>query len=182
MDDLYFITGNKGKFEQAKSILPEIKRIELDIAEIQELDTKKIIEAKLNEISKVNNGRFFCEDVSLEIEGLKGLPGPLIRWFLDTVKTAGIAKMAEDSGNTKAIGRITLGYNDNGKIVFFESTMRGKVVSPRGENGFGWDKLFQPEGCEKTLGEMEMAEKNQYSMRKKVLIKLKDYIDNGKRR
>ena len=180
MGDLYFVTGNSGKFEQAKFILPDLKRVDFDIPEIQELDTKKILQEKLSEISKSHSGRFFCEDVSLEIEGLNGLPGPFIKWFLETVKMTGIARMAEQSKNTNVTAKITLGYNDNGKIVFFEDEMKGKIVYPKGENGFGWEPIFQPQGSEKTLGEMELKDRLKYSMRTKVLIKLKDYLENGK--
>jgi XTP/dITP diphosphohydrolase len=47
---------------------------------------------------------------------------------------------------------------------------------PRGERGFGWDKIFKPKGYDKTLGEMSLDEKNKISMRKKALVKLKNYL------
>jgi len=50
------------------------------------------------------------------------------------------------------------------------------IVEPKGENGFGWDKIFQPEGFEKTFAEMSMEEKNEISMRKKAFQKLKRYL------
>ena len=47
---------------------------------------------------------------------------------------------------------------------FFEGTIPGTVVPPRGGNGFGWDAIFQPEKPTKTFAEMTAQEKNQFSI------------------
>ena len=88
---LYFLTGNTNKFSEAKAILPEIEQINLDLVEIQELDAKKIIRSKLDQAIKESpEKRFFCEDTSLYINCLEQLPGPLIKWFLQSLGTQGI--------------------------------------------------------------------------------------------
>jgi non-canonical purine NTP pyrophosphatase (RdgB/HAM1 family) len=178
---LYFVTGNSGKFEQAKTVLPEIERIDFDAPEIQEIDPKVIIEEKLRVISKNNSGQFFCEDVSIEIYGLNGLPGPLIKWFIKTVGIKGIYEMAKSSGNTNAKARIMVGYSNEGETVFFEEELEGEIVKPKGTNGFGWDPIFLPKGSKKTLGEMTIQEKNKIGLRKKALIKLKNYMEDKKK-
>ena len=178
-EKLYFITGSAGKFKEARSVIPEIKQIELDLLEIQEIDARKIIEEKLGEAIKQSpKKRFFCEDTSVYIDCLNGLPGPLIKWFLETIGDAGIADLIKDYENKSATARTIVGYSDEtGEIKFFEGNVRGKIVKPRGPNGFGWDKIFQPEGYDKTFGEMDLKEKNKISMRKQALIKLKEYIE-----
>ena len=88
--DVYFITGNKGKLEEARSILSDIevdiKHIELDLPEIQDISPENIIIAKLEEAFKQKTGVcFIVDDTSLHMDCLNGLPGPLAKWFLKTI-------------------------------------------------------------------------------------------------
>ncbi|MBP9750125.1 MAG: non-canonical purine NTP pyrophosphatase [Candidatus Pacebacteria bacterium] len=54
--------------------------------------------------------------------------------------------------------------------------MRGTIVAPRGDGGFGWDRLFQPEDSKKTLGELTFEEKNAISIRAQALGSLLKYV------
>jgi inosine triphosphate pyrophosphatase len=177
MNKLYFITGNLGKFKQAKDILPEIEQIDLDLAEIQELDTKKIIEEKLKEASKNNKNRFVCEDTALSINCLNGFPGPLIKWFSQSLTNKGIYELVSRYNNQSAIVKTILGLSDNGKIIFFEEELKGEMVEPKGEGGFGWDEIFKPEKYNKTLAQMTFKEKQEISPRTRVFLKLKAYLE-----
>ena len=80
---IYFITGSKGKFEEVKQIIPEIIQKDIDLPEIQETDAKKIIANKLQEALKHVKSGCVVEDTSLYIASLNGLPGPLIKWFIN---------------------------------------------------------------------------------------------------
>lgn len=173
---IIFLTGNQGKLSEATSIIPEIEGIEIDLPEVQEIDAKKIIENKLKEAAKHLEDNLIVEDTSLYLDGLGGLPGPLIKWFMKTIGNEGLVKIADSFGN-KAEARTWIGYLNNGKVEFFEGVIKGTIVEPRGENGFGWDAIFQPEGYEKTFAEMTMEEKNELSMRKIAFQRLKDYLN-----
>lgn len=173
---LYFITGNKGKFEEAKSILGNIEQLDIELPEIQEIDARKIIRVKLLEALNHKKGEFFVEDTSLYLDCLKGLPGPLIKWFLKTIGNEGLYKITEKLGNNRAEAKTIIGYAKDREIHFFEGSANGKIVSPKG-TGFGWDPIFQPDGFSKTFGEMSKDEKNQISMRRMALNKLKDYLE-----
>ncbi len=173
---LYFITGNKGKLAEVQSILGNVEGLDIDLPEIQELDAHKIIKSKLEEAEKHQLGEFIVEDTSLYIEGMNGLPGPLIKWFLKTINSEGIFKLAQSFGNFNAIAKTIIGYSNFAKeISFFEGELRGTIVSPRGQ-GFGWDPIFQPEGYSKTFGELTAEEKNSFSMRKIAVEKLKQHL------
>ncbi len=173
---LYFITGNPGKLAEVQSILGDVQGLDIDLPEIQSLDGYEIIRAKLEEARKHQVGELIVEDTSLYFDGLNGLPGPLIKWFIKTIGTDGLNKMSEVFGNKKAEAKTIIGYcNIEGKISFHEGTIRGTIVLPRGE-GFGWDPIFQPEGYTKTFGELTAAEKNSFSHRKIALEKLKAYL------
>lgn len=172
---LYFITGNKKKFKEVKDILGDVEQLEMDLPEIQELDPKEIIEKKLGEARKKHKGEFIVEDTSFYLDCLNGLPGPLIKWFLESIGTRGLYKIADSFDNYRAEARTIVGYSSD-NIKFFEGSVKGKVVYPRGGE-FGWDPIFQPQGCEKTFGEMSGKEKNEISMRRKAMNKLKKFLE-----
>lgn len=176
-----FITGNKGKLKEIASILPQVEQLDIDLDEIQELDPKKIIEHKLREALKHDLDEVIVEDTSLYMDGLNNqLPGPFIRWFLSGLQDEGIANLAAKLGNQNAEAKTIIGYAKKPDIIyFFEGRMAGKIVEPRGDNGFGWDKIFQPEGYDKTIGEMDLLEKNKFSMRAVAARKLKEFLENG---
>lgn len=175
--EIVFITGNKGKLEEAKQIIPQIKNKNIDLPEIQELNSKKIIEAKLKEAYRHHKGEYIVEDTSVYFDSLNGLPGPLIKWFLEALGDGGTAELALKYKNKKAKAKTMIGYiNDNGGIKYFSGEVSGRIVKPRGGNGFGWDKIFVPDGYKKTYGQMSKEEKNKISMRKIALSKLAKYL------
>jgi len=179
MRKIIFITGNKGKLNEAREILKSIEIInkEIDLPEIQEIDARKVIGAKLLEARKRHRGEYMVEDTSLYLDCLNGLPGPLIKWFLEKIQDKGIFEITKRFKNKKSTAKTFIGYiNRRGKVYFFEGTTRGNIVAPRGEWGFGWDKIFLPNGREKTFGQMSPEEKNKISMRKMALKKLERHL------
>lgn len=186
MKKIYFITGNKNKFEEAKAIINELEQLDIDLPEIQSIDPKEIIEAKLREALHHHSGPFIVEDVSFYLDCLSkqednspGLPGPLIKWFLKTIGHEGIFKIAEKFNNFSCKAVALVGFADSeNNISFFEGIVDGSVVAPRGEKRFGWDPIFQPQGQIKTFSEMTTEEKNEISHRRLALEKLKNYLTN----
>ncbi len=58
----------------------------------------------------------------------------------------------------------------SGNLEYFQGSVDGTLVWPkRGLRGFGYDPIFVPEGCERTFGEMDAAEKNAISHRSRAL-------------
>jgi non-canonical purine NTP pyrophosphatase (RdgB/HAM1 family) len=176
-EKLYFITGNKNKFSEVKAIIPEIEQLELDLEEIQETDAHKIIEAKMSEALKHHKGSFIIEDTSLYLDCLGGLPGPLIKWFIQKIGVKGISDIAEKMKNNRAEAKTLIGYAKNEKdIHFFEGSIKGEIVNPSGKTDFGWDPIFKPSGHTKTFQQMTKEEKNQISMRRIATEKLKEFL------
>lgn len=176
--NLYFITGNKNKFEEAKSVLPELEQMDIDLPEIQEIDAKLIIKHKLEEALKHHKGFFIVEDTSLYMDCLHGLPGPLIKWFMKTIGNDGLANLAQKLSNSKAQAKTIIGYaTDDDNVHFFEGSISGEIVSPQGDTNFGWDPIFKPDGYDVTFAEMPKEEKNKISMRRQALDTLKQFIE-----
>jgi XTP/dITP diphosphohydrolase len=176
---LYFITGNNGKFVEAKNYLTPFKIIQknVDLTEIQSLDSKEVIEYKLKEASKLIKGKFFVDDVSLYLDALNGFPGPLIKVFLEAIDRKGIYNLCKEKNNFNANAKATIGYFDGKEMWYFEGEVKGKIVLMRGESGFGWDPIFQPEGYNKTFAEMTVEEKNKISHRGKAIKKFKRFLE-----
>ena len=121
---LYFITANKNKLREVKEILGiDIKQLDINLPEIQELDSKKIIKEKIEEAIEHHKGKFIVEDTSLYFEGLNGLPGPLIKWFLSALGLEGLFNLCKASGDFKATASTMIGYY-NGKEIQF---VRGEI-------------------------------------------------------
>jgi non-canonical purine NTP pyrophosphatase (RdgB/HAM1 family) len=176
--EIYFITGNKNKFDEAKSIMPDLEPRDIDLPEIQEIDAKVIIKEKLIEALKHKEAGFIVEDTSFYVDCLKGLPGPLIKWFLKTIGNDGLYTLVQAYGNPAAQAKTIIGYARAGDdIHYFEGVIEGTIVAPRGETNFGWDPIFQPAGQGRTFAEMSKEEKNTMSMRKMAFEKLKEFID-----
>lgn len=179
---IYFVTGNKDKLREAQAMWSEIEGIEIDLEEIQEMDGKKIIEAKLKEAIKQKPGiPLIVEDQSVMIDGMGGLPGPLIKWFVKSMSLDGLVKLAESVGNKTCEAKTIIGYIDKSReINYFEASIKGTLVTPRGSIGWGWDFIFQPEGYDKTFAEMTMEQKNKLSMRRIVVEKLRKFVESEK--
>ncbi len=120
------------------------------------------------------------EDTSLYLNALNGLPGPLIKWFLEKIGTVGIYNLVNKMKKYEAEAKCIIGYASNNRILFFEGSVKGKITKPKGKKGFGFDSIFIPIGYKKTFGEMKREEKNKISHRGIAFKKLKLYLKNKK--
>jgi non-canonical purine NTP pyrophosphatase (RdgB/HAM1 family) len=117
------------------------------------------------------------EDTSLYLDCLNGLPGPLIKWFLHGLGNEGLYNVCDRMGDFGCEAKTIIGYSDGVDFKFFEGSVRGKIVSPKGDSKFGWEPIFLPEGQDKRYSEMSFGEKNRISMRRIALDKLKEHLD-----
>lgn len=174
---IYFVTGNAKKFTEMKRQISDLEQLDIDLPEIQSMDPHVIIKEKLKAALKHHSGPIIVEDQSLWFDCLNGFPGPLIKWLLDTVEKADIAKIPEPFGDFGVEAKAIIGYAKNpNDIHYFEGSVHGKLVQPRGDNGFSWDVIFQPDGDTRTFAEMTGEEKDQYSMRAKAAQKLNEFL------
>lgn len=121
------------------------------------------------------------EDTALELVGLGGFPGPLIRWLLASVGPEGICRIASCFGDSGATARCLVCATDGAEEVLGEGVVAGMISpEPRGGGGFGWDSAFVPvDGGDLTYGEMSEEEKNLISHRRKAFIALREALENA---
>jgi non-canonical purine NTP pyrophosphatase (RdgB/HAM1 family) len=176
-ENIYFITSNENKFNEARKIIPRLVQLDIDLVEIQSLNAREIIEAKFIEAKKSHSGPFIVEDTSLYLNCLNGLPGPLIKWFVARVGARGLYDIVTKHDEHTASAKTIIGYCDAaGEIQFFEGAITGNIVAPQGETTFGWDPIFVPDGYDLTFAQMTKEQKNNISMRTIACQKLFEYI------
>ena len=177
MKSITFITGNKGKAQEFQSIMGDkfmVERVKIDLPELQGTPNE-IAEAKLKTaILELPNQDLIIEDSSLGFEALGDLPGPYIKWFLESMNLEDIPKMLDFTNNKKATAKAIFAVVKNGQAYIVEGAVSGTIVSPRGNYGFGWDKIFVPDGYNMTYAEMDPAEKNRISPRAVALHKVQE--------
>ncbi|RMF55679.1 non-canonical purine NTP pyrophosphatase [Candidatus Woesearchaeota archaeon] len=182
---IIYLTGNKNKFREAQGILSghelELKKIDLD--EIQEINIDKIIIHKVKQGYNIIKKPLIVDDTGIFFEGLNGLPGGLVKWFLERLGPGGLYELVKDK-STNAHVECCVGYTNDGiNVHVFKGIVYGKIVSPRGKEGFHFDKIFVPEGYDKTYSQMSAEEKNKISHRCIALKKLEKFLrgeKNGK--
>lgn len=181
LKEIHFATGNPGKLKELQDILPiPVYQIDLDLPEVQALAAEDVVEAKAREAYRQTGRPVLVEDTGLHFQAWDGLPGALIKWFLKTVGNEGLCRMLQGWENRAAAAATILGFFDGNEFHSFAGEIKGRIVDmPRGDSGFGWDPIFQPQGWHKTFAEMTAEEKNAISMRKQAAEKLWEYLNNG---
>lgn len=138
-------TSNQGKlaefgrfFEARGSTLTSTQ---LDLPEIV-ADPLQVIVYKATLAAKELGEKVLIEDTSLDIEGAD--VGINIRWLLDHL---------DQYEGRKATWTVFLAYCEGGQVYVYKGTVSGKIVQKSGQNGFGFDPYFLPDGATQTLAE-----------------------------
>lgn len=161
------VTGNPSKGREAERILGRRLEIRpLDLPEIQSLDLRLVLAAKAEEAWRRLRQPVVVEETGLELAAFNGFPGPLVKWMLEAVGAAGIARAALALGDGGVVARCALRLQDGGDAIVAEGSTAGALVlPPRGSGGFGWDPVFVPAGETRTYGELADEEKDRIGHR-----------------
>lgn len=168
---LTFVTGNANKLREVRQILSQtpdfpftLVNQSLDVPEVQGT-TRDVAIAKCKSAARQLNGPCLTEDTALAFSAFGGLPGPYIKDFLSQLGLQGLNTMLDGFQDKSATAICTFAYCESAdsEPVLFEGKTMGKIVSPRGEDRFGWDPIMEVEGTGKTYAEMDADEKNKVS-------------------
>lgn len=189
MKKIIIATNNKGKRKEIEEILNGFKFLTLkDInCEIEVEENEETFEGnslkKAKEISKITNMPALSDDSGLCVDILNGWPGVHTARFLGKEATAEERNQAiidklegKEGKERKARVVCVVTYVDKEEIIQTKGEIVGKIAkAPRGENGFGFDSIFELENG-KTLAELSKEEKNEISSRKIALENLKKQL------
>lgn len=128
--------------------------------------------------TKLKGHPILVEDTSLCFNAYGGLPGAYIKYFLTNIKPDGLFKMASVFDDHSGYAQSIFGLQKNKKDGphLFVGKTEGEIVKPRGEENFGWDPCFLPNGYEKTYAEMSKDEKNKVSHRGKSVQEMINFF------
>jgi XTP/dITP diphosphohydrolase len=189
MEKLIFATSNAKKIQEVRGILGSSYEV-LSLADInfegeipEPFDT-----IRENSIHKANfffektNLPCIAEDSGLEVDALDGRPSAYSARYAgeernDITNYKKVLSELGESENRKARFISIITYKNNEREDVFEGNMEGCIaMNPRGENGFGYDPIFIPDGYTKTNAELSPEEKNAISHRRKALDELVRYL------
>ena len=189
MHTLIFATNNRNKVAEIQSlvgpnftIIPlKEAGIDIDIPEPHDQLEANALEKAMT-IFNMTQQNCFSEDTGLEILALDGAPG------VKSARYAGensnpqanidlvLSKMTGVENRTAQFRTVICLIWKN-QTYYFEGICKGKILNNmQGENGFGYDPIFVPDGASKSFANMTMDEKNQYSHRKKAVTQLFEFL------
>lgn len=124
----------------------------------------------------------FADDTGLEIEALNNEPGVYSARYAGEQKNADdnmnlvLQKLANQT-NRKAQFKTIIALNINSQQYLFEGIVKGEMTTEKsGNQGFGYDPIFKPEGFSTTFAEMTMEEKSVISHRGIAVQKLINFL------
>jgi XTP/dITP diphosphohydrolase len=188
---IVFATNNLHKLKEVQALIPDnIRLLSLsDIGCIEDIpETQNTIEGnaiqKAAYIKKKYGYDCFADDTGLEVEALHGEPGVFSARYAGEQRSAldNMNKLLNELGNSKnRIAQfktvIALQFNNNQHT--FTGICKGKItITKHGENGFGYDPIFKPDGFEKTFAEMDLILKNSIGHRGKAISQLVNFLNS----
>jgi len=171
MQTITIVTGNRGKLKEWQRLFPakfKLEAADIDLDEIQSLDLEAIVIDKAKRAYDILGKPVIVEDVAAGLDKLGGLPGPFIKYFEHTLGLDALFQLAEKEDDPATV-TCTVCYYDGSRALVARGDVHGSVVPARGENGFGFDSVFMPDGQGKTFAEMTPAEKDATSHRAKAI-------------
>lgn len=190
---LVFATNNVHKLEEIKAILKD----EIEILSLADInchadipETADTLEGNARLKSEYVYAHYgldcFADDTGLEVEALNGAPGVFSARYAGDGHDAQanmkrLLKEMEEKNNRKAQFRTVISLIEKGEEKQFEGVVKGTITrEKRGEDGFGYDPVFQPDGCKQTFAEMGNEMKNKISHRARAVEALCQYLSQKK--
>lgn len=186
---LVFATQNENKLREVQELMPEgIELVSLaDIGHTEELDETAVTldgnaRQKAEFIYRTYNMSCFADDTGLEVDALDGAPGVYSARYAGPAKDsrANMMKLIDElqgNPNRGAQFRTSICLFLNGDVHTFDGVVRGAILeSPVGDEGFGYDPIFRPEGEMRSFAQMTSKEKNTMSHRGRAIRNLVSWL------
>ena len=188
--DIIVATKNKGKIKEIKKILGNynvMSQAEIDVnIDVDENGTTFAENAmlKASAVAEHTSCAVIADDSGIEVDALNGAPGIYSARYCgeDATDEDRVVKLLEEVENVENRGAqfacaIAL-ILPNGEKHIFEGIVRGTLdFEPKGENAFGYDPIFIPDGYDKTFGQLDSSIKDEISHRAKALKALAEFLN-----
>ena len=186
---IVFATNNAHKLAEVQAVLgdayelvtPRMCGVEEEIPENQ-----PTLEGNASEKSHYLRARTgldcFADDTGLEVEALDGAPGVHSARYASAghdfaANNRLLLRNLEGVANRRARFRTVISLLVGDEEHLFEGVVEGRIVEREsGAEGFGYDPLLVPDGCDRTFAEMSPDEKNAVSHRGRAVRKLAAFL------
>ena len=194
IEKIFIGTNNKGKYKELCDLLPKKiikyspKEFKISTPEENGKSFEENSMIKASYFSKKINLVCLSDDSGLEINLLNGAPGIYSsRWggikndFNQAIQKvfkemSKVKKNWKDNNSAQFVCCLTL-FWPNGKSYSGKGIVKGKITTKKkGNNGFGFDPIFIPNGYNKTFGEMEPKLKMSIDHRFKAFLKIRKFF------
>jgi len=182
---LVFATNNSNKLKEVQTLLPKsITLLSLqDIGCLEDIpETQPTIEGnaiqKASYIKEHYGYDCFADDTGLEVKTLNNEPGVYSARYAGEQRDANdnMSKLLyklENATNRSAQFKTVIALSVKNEIIAFTGICKGYITKEKkGEKGFGYDPIFQPNGYTKTFAQMDLDLKNEIGHRGKAIKQL----------
>jgi XTP/dITP diphosphohydrolase len=180
---LAVVTSNPNKAREVAAFFggdPEIDHVSLECPEFRHSDVGEIARGKAKFAYDHLNRPLIVDDTAFSVKALGGFPGPYAAYVLDTIGYRGILRLLEGVEERGASFETAIAYAGEGGIRIFRGVIEGAITrSPRGNEGFGYDPIFEVEG--RTLAEIPLEAKSRISHRARALEAFREWWRTGHR-
>jgi XTP/dITP diphosphohydrolase len=167
MRPIAFVTSRAEKVEEARRMGFPVEPVALDLPESQALDPGDVVEEKARAAWRSLDRPVLVEDSGLAIRAWGGFPGALVKWLERAAGVSAIPRMLASWEDRAAVACCVVAYFDGNRLVVGRGECPGRIaLEPRGETGFGWDSIFEPEGSDRTFAELGPERKDRVSHRR----------------
>lgn len=193
MREIVLSTDNINKLREIREILEDLDIKIYGKSDIEGLDFEVIEDGdtlydnalkKASAMAERVDYAVLSDDTGLFVKALDGEPGVHSARYAsehdDKKNREKLLNNLKDKEDRSAYFKTEIILIDEDKnIIPIEGVCPGKIsLEERGDNGFGYDSIFIPDGFDKTFAEMSHEEKNQISHRSRALKNLRDKISN----
>lgn len=191
MRKIVLSTDNKNKLREIREILEDLDVKIYGKSDINGMDFEVIEDGdtlydnalkKAAAMAERVDCAVLADDTGLFVNALDGEPGVHSARYAsehdDKKNREKLLNNLKDNDDRSAYFKTEIILIDEEKnIIPIEGVCPGKIsLEEKGENGFGYDSIFIPEGFDKTFAEMSHEEKNQISHRSRALKNLRDKL------
>ncbi len=175
MKTLVIASGNAGKIREFQGLLqalPVTVRPQPEGLEVEETGSTFAANARLKAqaVAATTGEWALADDSGLSVDALDGAPGVHSARYAptDPERIARLLKALNGSEQRQAhfCAALCIAAPDGSVLLEVEGRCDGLITaSPRGEQGFGYDPIFEVAGTGRTFAEMPLAEKKQHGHR-----------------
>ncbi|MFW9843750.1 MAG: XTP/dITP diphosphatase [Candidatus Thorarchaeota archaeon] len=172
-DSIVLVTQNKHKLAELTPLFKEydmpFETTNLEKFEIRSTDVEEIAEAAARHAFMTLGRPVVLDDTGFFVSALRDFPGAYAAFVLKSIGYEGILKLLEGAEDRSAKFVTAVGFCDGDHLRTFIGEMHGTISEQAsGNEGFGYDPIFIPEGFSKTYAELTFDEKISISHRSRA--------------